>query len=293
MNFHNLRQYFVYTKSQRLGITTLLSIILILQLLYFFIDFTPAFTEDPEKERWLSLQPQIDSLSVHPPKEVPKIYPFNPNFITDFKGYRLGMSVEEIDRLLKFRQQGKYVNSAPEFQRVTKISDSLLAVIAPRFKFPDWVMRKSKRPQYNTFNERRYAANKITVRDINKATKEELMEVFGVGPALSERILKQRNLFGSFVSMEQMQDVWGLSPEVLQKLKLHFAVAATPNVRKIAINEISLNELAAFPYFGYKVAKGIITFRSMNGKITHIDDLAKINGFPVEKIKIIALYLEL
>jgi hypothetical protein len=28
-----------------------------------------------------------------------KVYPFNPNFITDYKGYKLGMSVQEIDRL--------------------------------------------------------------------------------------------------------------------------------------------------------------------------------------------------
>jgi hypothetical protein len=61
----------------------------------------------------------------------PKIYPFNPNFITDFKGYKLGMSVTEIDRLLAFRKTNRYVNSAAEFQQVTQVSDSLLAQIAP------------------------------------------------------------------------------------------------------------------------------------------------------------------
>jgi hypothetical protein len=53
------------------------------------------------------------------------LYPFNPNFITDFKGYKLGMSVQEID-LLEYRKGNKYVNSPKEFQAVTQVSDSLL-----------------------------------------------------------------------------------------------------------------------------------------------------------------------
>ena len=47
-----------------------------------------------------------------------------------------------------------------------------------------------------------------------------------------------------------------------------------------------------FPYFKYVLAKEIVTFRSMNGEIKNIEDLSKINGFPVDKVKIIALYLE-
>ena len=52
---------------------------------------------------------------------------------SDFKGYRLGMSIEEIDRLHKFREQGKFVNSIKRFQEITQVSDSLLNIIAPYF----------------------------------------------------------------------------------------------------------------------------------------------------------------
>ena len=48
---------------------------------------------------------------------------------------------EEIDRLLKFRGQDKWINSPQQFQEVTQISDSLLAEIAPYFKFPEWVTK--------------------------------------------------------------------------------------------------------------------------------------------------------
>ena len=75
----------------------------------------------------------------------PKIYPFNPNYITDYKGYTLGMSAEEINRLHAYRAKNKWVNSSKEFQRITKVSDSLLKQIAPYFKFPDWVTKSTQK----------------------------------------------------------------------------------------------------------------------------------------------------
>ncbi|MCB0443125.1 MAG: helix-hairpin-helix domain-containing protein, partial [Flavobacterium sp.] len=110
--------------------------------------------------------------------------------------------------------------------------------------------------------------------------------------ALSERILKQKESLGSFVSMEQMNFIWGLSPEVIEKLNEHFVISSEPKIKKVDINNASVKELAKFPYFNYSIAKEIVTHRSMNGEIKSIEDLTKIKGFPVEKLKIIALYLE-
>ncbi len=45
------------------------------------------------------------------------------------------MSNEEIDRLLTFRKQNQWVNSAKQFQQVTKVSDSLLNTISPYLSF--------------------------------------------------------------------------------------------------------------------------------------------------------------
>jgi hypothetical protein len=44
------------------------------------------------------MQSKIDSIKDQSQNTLLKVYPFNPNFITDFKGYKLGMSVQEIDR---------------------------------------------------------------------------------------------------------------------------------------------------------------------------------------------------
>ena len=289
MKFRELRTLLYFSKSHRRGLVFLFVIIFALQCIYIFADFTPKEDSAVDNEQWTKMQAVVDSLKIEKANYKRKIYPFNPNFITDYKGYQLGMSVPEIDRLFEFRKTNKYVNSAAEFQQVTKVSDSLLATISPYFKFPDWVTNK-KSSTYQKF-ENFKTPEKLVVKDINLATAEDLMKVYGIGPALSDRILAERKKFGSFLSMEQIDHIWGLSPEVIANTKKHFKILSPPEIAKIKINDVSIKELQQFPYFNYNIAKKIVVYRSMNGTIQSASDLTKIKDFPVEKIEIIALYL--
>ena len=293
MNFKIIKSYFKFSQGQRAGIFLLFGIIIFLQFVFFFVDVSALSNDSPEKEKWLSLQSQIDSMKQQKRNYIQKIYPFNPNFISDYKGYKLGMSVLEIDRLLAFRKGNKYVNSPKEFQDVTKVSDSLLNAISPYFKFPDWVNNKKEFKDYKKYpNSAFVKKEKTVVIDINKATQEDLIKIYGIGEAISLRILKLKESLGGFVSMEQMDDVWGVSPEVIENLNSHFKVSELPNLKKIDINNASIKELSQFPYFNYQLAKQIVTFRSMNGDFKNVNDLTKIKGLSIDKANIIALYLD-
>lgn len=288
-----IKDYFKFSREQRTGILFLFGIIIILQLVHFFVDFATIEKENPDKQKWLSLQSEVDAQKMQNQNYKPKIYPFNPNFISDYKGYKLGMSIQEIDRLLDFRKENKFVNSAKEFQDVTKVSDSLLTAIAPYFKFPDWVNQKKEYKEYKYASNSAFAKKeKIVLIDINQATKEDLIKINGIGEVISLRILTQKEKLGGFVSMEQLRDVWGLSPEVILNLNAHFKIAKLPNLNKVNVNNASLKELSQFFYFKYDLAKQIVKYRSMNGDFKNIEDLIKVNGFPVEKANFIALYLD-
>ncbi|MEL1239694.1 ComEA family DNA-binding protein [Flavobacterium flavipallidum] len=285
---------FKFTKDQQKGVFLLLFIIIVLQILYFFCDFSLVSKKNPEKQQWLALESQMDSMENNLKNRIREMYPFNPNFISDYKGYQLGMSVAEIDRLHAFRKENKYVNSAKEFQMVTGVSDSLLNRIAPYFKFPDWVKHKKEFKPIAFSNNKfdHYSKKeKLIVKDINQATQEDLIKIYGIGEAISTRILKLKESLGGFVSMEQMNDVWGLSPEVVGRLNSGFKVGSLSNIKKIDINNASIKELAQFPYFKYNLAREIVIYRSMNGDIKNAGDLRKIKGFPVDKESIIGLYL--
>lgn len=289
--FKRFSFYLKFTNSQRKGLLVLFGSIIILQMFCWFIEDSAKNSIPLAGKDWLSLQKKMDELKTEKKKKF-AFYPFNPNFITDYKGYKLGMSVEEIDRLHAFRKTNRYVNSAEEFQNVTGVSDTLLNKIAPFFKFPDWVNAKSRNEtKSNVFLNKR-EKKKVVKLDINFATKEDLIKVYGVGEVIANRIIAQRNSLKGFVAMEQLNEVWGLSPEVIENINTQFYVSKLPQLELIDINNASLKELSQFFYFKYTLAKQILIYRSMNGDFKNIEDLSKIKGFPVDKAKIIALYLK-
>jgi len=197
----NSKSHFWYNKSQRNGILFLAILIIFLQFIYFFIDFSNNDKVDLNSPEVLAFQSKIDSLKlIEIENKKLKIYPFNPSFITDYKGYKLGMSTNEIDKLLTYRKQGKYINSAKQFQQVTSISDSLLNKLKPYFKFPDWISNK-KKFAYNKSKNNSFTGKK---KNINQATEIELQQISGIGIKLSARIIKFRNSISGYQTKEQL-----------------------------------------------------------------------------------------
>jgi len=238
-------------------------------------------------------QAQIDILKKNAfEKDSVKFYPFNPNFITDYKGYALGMSVQEIDRLHAFRSENKFANSPEEFQSVTKISDSLLKAIAPYFKFPEWT-KKSKQYSAKSVQYSKLVKSTIEFKDINLATAKDLKSIYGIGEKLSNRIIKFRDRLGGFLVEEQLYDVYGLEAEVVQRALKKYKVLNPPQIKKININTASVETLTKLIYLQKNVAINIVSYRNSEGSIKSFEELAAIENFPSEKIDRIALYLSL
>ncbi len=295
------KSHFRFDKQERSGIFFLLLIIVLLQIGYFFIRTFPG--DGPMDTLIIDqdLQSQIDALKESTlQQDSVKIFPFNPNFITDYKGYALGMSLDEIDRLHAFRRQNNFANSPEEFQKVTHVSDSLLDAISPFFKFPEWTQKGNKSvvggSRYNRIREKSVApevASPASIKDLNTATAEELRVIHGIGEKLSVRIVKFRNRLGGFLVNEQLYDVYGLEPEVVKRTLRSFKVLQPPDIQKININTASAEEIAKLIYFQKHIAERIVDYRNDSGSIHSLDELATIEGFPSDKISRIALYLSL
>ncbi len=288
----NFKSHFTFSKQQHSGIFLLVLIIITLQCVYFFIDFSSEDVQ-VDKVALSKFQKEIDSLRrVKLEETKPKIYPFNPNYISDYKGASLGMSNEEIDRLLNFRKQNLWINSVQQFQEVTKVSDSLLSAMSPYFKFPEWVTNP-KPLSYNS-NYKSKPKTFVQKEDLNTTTAKQLQKVVGVGEVLSERIIKFRNKFkGGFIADVQLEDVYGLTPEIIEKITNEFTVKTPRQINKINLNEASIEELVTIQHIDYDIAHHIIEQRQLREGFKSINELTKVKDFPVNKIKIIELYLQL
>lgn len=287
----NLKSHFKFNKQERSGIFYLLLVIFSLQLVYMMI--SNEFFYAPEVTFVLDTKVQklLDSIKAQSKAdESPKVYPFNPNFLTDYKGYVLGMSNDEIDRLHLFRSENRWVSSANEFQRVTLVSDSLLRSIEPLFKFPEWANLSEKKKR---ISQKKSVAANPHLKDLNQAKAEELKVIYGIGDKLSARILKFRNRLGGFMVNEQLYDVYGLEEEVVLRILEKFSVKQPPEIEKININTATGKEMENLIYINQSLAIQIVSYRDSVGIIRSFDELIKIDDFPAKKIDRIKLYLSL
>ncbi len=287
---------YLFQKTERSGVVALLLIIVVLQVI--FRGGNRLFNTETEPMQMeteiVKFQHEIDSLKrVKLMASKPKIYPFNPNFLTDYRAYTLGLPTEAYDKLMAFRKQDKFVNSALEFQKVTGISDSLLLVISPYFKFPDWVNNSQSNTQFekNTTSTSQTNTKQPKI-DINLATKEQLMAVYGVGDKLSEKIIKYRTKLQGYSFDNQLYEVWGLEKEVADKVLQQFGVLSKPVIEKKNINDLTFKELLHTPYMDYELTKKIFNLKNAAGKITDMDMVKKIDGFPIDKFEKISVYLK-
>jgi comEA protein len=61
--------------------------------------------------------------------------------------------------------------------------------------------------------------------DINRASREELQQLPGIGPKLSQRIVDERQR-GRFETVEELRRVPGIGPKTMDKLRSHVSVDA-------------------------------------------------------------------
>lgn len=283
--------HLMFPKSEQGGILFLLLLIVLLLTAYYFVDFKTEKILDTSSPEILQLQQQLDSLRLAELEaRKPRIYPFNPNYITDYKAYTLGMTTKEYDRLRAFREQDQWINSVADFKKVTQVSDQWIDSIAPFFKFPEWITnpKPSKKTTFKKFNTERPYAQKI---DLNKATASQLQEVSGIGEVLGERIVKYREKIEGFTNDIQLYEVYGLSPEVIQNTTKLFTVKTPKPLKKLNVNTVAASDLATIPGVSFDLAIEIWEFVRLREGISNLEELGKIESISPTKLRRIQLYL--
>lgn len=267
---------FILSKPQRGAVLILLVLLIAVQLYRLLVNAPELSPVDLSQAQ--SYQTQLDSLRTKENAQTPIVYQYNPNYLTDYRAYTLGLPPEAFDKLLRYRQTNSYVNTPKQFQEVTKLSDSLMEKLLPQLKF--------SKPLYKSKTKNRIVLKK----DINKASASDFQEVSGIGAVLSERIVKYRSYLSGFSVLEQCYEVYGLDSLVFQRLWERFEIQSLPEIERLDLTTVSLQELEQIPYLNRADERKIIAHRTKNKGISTAT-LSELFVNSPNKLQRIKLYL--
>jgi competence protein ComEA len=225
---------FYLSKAQRNALLILTGCLFIVSgLQHLLLDHSPLSLEDQAIE---SHQITIDSLAKNK-KVTPSFFSFNPNYLSEDKAYTLGIPLDAIDRILAYRQSGNWFRSVEEFERIAQMNDSLMSTLVPLIRMP-----RSKKIKLSPMSE-------SPKTDINQCSATDLISIRGIGPKLSQRIIKYRNYLKFFSDMDQLYEVYGLDSSVVVHLHKRFEIRIKPEIRRIGIDTATQRDLNDCPIF--------------------------------------------
>ena len=100
----------------------------------------------------------------------------------------------------------------------------------------------------------------MVIVELNSADENQLMELSGIGPAFSKRIMEHREKLGGFYTKEQLLEVYGMDAERFEKISPYLNVDQSL-IKRIDINTATFKELVHHPYLSYEQVKNIVSFR--------------------------------
>lgn len=108
--------------------------------------------------------------------------------------------------------------------------------------------------------------------ELNSADTAELMIIKGIGKGYAHSIIRFRRQTGGFVHVEQLREIYGMTPENFDRIKSYCFV--NPDlINKINVNTASVDKLKKHPYLNFYQAKQIYELRRKRGKLSGFYDL--------------------
>lgn len=192
---------------------------------------------------------------------------------------KLGLSKKQSEVVIKFASRG--IANESELKRIFVIPNELFVLIK------DSVIYAEKE-----FESRRsYKSDKkrIEIVDINLGSQQDLESLPGIGSYFATKIIEHRNELGGYLSINQLLEIWNFDNEKLDRISPYLKI--TESVKKIDINQATLDKLKSHPYISYNVANSIVKMRAQN-KFISITDIKKSKLIDEELFEKIEPYLK-
>jgi competence ComEA-like helix-hairpin-helix protein len=292
-----IKEYFSFTRKERIGISVLVFLLLIVLLIpaipIFRTNMQPAATDSSWITAISSLETNhfdkdtigqnIDEKPVSsyafelslPGEQQPVLFAFNPNTLSEAGWQKLGLKEKTIQTIQHYLAKGGHFYKREDLKKIYGLNAADYARLYPFINIPD--SKTERRAQTAIENESVYSKKiaELTPIDINTADTAAFMKLPGIGSVLARRIVKFREKLGGFYSIGQIKETYGLKDSVFQKL-LPYLKLESALIKMIHINTATKEELQSHPYISWNIANAIIEYRNQHGNYTQAAELKNI-----------------
>ena len=302
------RNYFYYTKQDKLGLLAIAAIIIISLATTLLLRSCPrdngAGRHDPTLARYQQFREELrrnDSImrsrrfkprwqprarqdwhkAIAPPS------PFDPNADDSPMLVNSGFTPYVARNIVRYRAHGGQFRKAEDLAKIYGMDSAMFAKLRP-YAIIDLPERIDTTQEFVPMYKPVEKYPEGTVIDINEADTTALMKIPGIGRGYSRMITAYRARLGGFVSASQVNEVENL-PKGFDKW---FSVAPGFVPRKININRASIEKLRAHPYLNFYKARAIIEYRKKYGDLRSLKQLEMLEEFDDGTLDRIAPYIE-
>lgn len=300
------KNFFFFSGSQRAGIMLLVFLIVISSIINYYLpccsddisfvadsadiaafeDFKKSLVSLDslrEKQRFESFERKHNSFYNEKNKEKPcMLFPFDPNVLDSTGFVALGLKPYVASNILKYRRKGGKFHDRESFSRVYGIPEEKYRKLEPYISLSSGNIRAA---DVNVAHDDKNKT--VAIVELNSADTAGLTQVKGIGKGYARSIIRFRQQTGGFISVEQLREVYGMTPENFEKIKPFCTVNPTL-VNQINVNTASVDKLRAHPYLNFYQARQIYELRRKKGKLTGFADLrglSELNDSILLKIK--------
>ncbi len=212
------------------------------------------------------------------------LFAFDPNTASKEDYIRLGLPEKTVATILKYRDKGGKFYHKEDLKKIYGLKTKDYERLAPYIQIAATMQSSAQKPILSAENSKspdftKRTSTPVTI-DINQATVAEWQTLRGIGPAYAKRITNFREKLGGFSHIEQVKETFGLPDSTFQAIKLQ--LKASPVLRKIAINQASVEELKAHPYIDARQANALVSYRAQHGAFRTIDDLRQMKALTTD-----------
>jgi DNA uptake protein ComE-like DNA-binding protein len=322
-----IKDFFYLQKSDRQVVLALLVLIFIALAVSVFVDETyreaPAAKLNDSQETASSDNNVADNLAEDEDAKAPAhLFPFDPNTADSLEFAKLGLKPWQIRSIKRYRAKGGVYSRPQDFAKMYGLTVGQYRALEPYIRIAPELLPASTLFEHERYDgsHRDYArqqkdysahSNSLTAaaegttppRDtllyprklrmgeqipLTTTDTTMLKRVPGIGSGFARAIVAYGKRLGGYHSVLQLLEIRNFPESALD----YFTSPTAPQLHKMNLNKLSVEQLRAHPYLDFHQAKAIADYRRLHGPLHSLHDLHLLKDFSTEAIERLQPYVE-